>query len=109
MSKWIEFELFLDTGKTVVIDVKSKKHDDVVLGHIKWYGPWRQYAFFPMPGTLYNQECLRDISTKISELMLERRQGLDETTRRLRRCGIYRLDCVLPGFLWGDGGRLEDE
>lgn len=32
------------------------------LGEIKWYSAWRKYAFFPSPATLFESQCLQDIS-----------------------------------------------
>ncbi|MFL5954829.1 MAG: hypothetical protein ACJ76I_12055 [Gaiellaceae bacterium] len=43
------------------------------LGVIKWFGRWRQYAFFPEPGTVFNPECLDAINEQIRTLMRRRR------------------------------------
>lgn len=32
------------------------------LGEVRWFGRWRKYAFFPLPGTLYEENCMRDIA-----------------------------------------------
>jgi len=32
------------------------------IGSVYWYNPWRKYCFFPAPGTVYEQDCLRDIA-----------------------------------------------
>ena len=37
------------------------------LGTIKWHNSWRKYAFFPFSNTLFEQDCLRDISNFIEE------------------------------------------
>jgi len=60
MSKYLEFQFLERKPKTKVIGVYSKRSGDR-LGIIKWYGAWRQYAFFPSGNTLYNVECLNDI------------------------------------------------
>ena len=60
MSKYLDFKLLEQKPKTEVIGVYSKKSRNI-LGIIKWYGRWRQYAFFPEIDTLYNSECLNDI------------------------------------------------
>jgi len=60
MSKYLEFKLLERKPKTSVIDVISKLHG-YRLGIIKWFGRWRQYAFFPEDGTIFNVECLNDI------------------------------------------------
>ena len=70
MSKYLKFHLLEQKPKTKVIGVYSKKNDDV-LGEIKWFGRWRQYAFFPESGTIFNSECLNDIIIHIKELKNE--------------------------------------
>jgi len=62
MSKYLEFELLEQKPKTKVIGVISKRHADMI-GIIKWFGRWRQYAFFPGNGTIFNVECLDDIQS----------------------------------------------
>lgn len=73
MSQWLEFEQSAHTGKTVIVRVLSKAHGDV-LGTIRWYGAWRQYAFYPATGTLFNVGCLADIEAYIRELMQARKE-----------------------------------
>jgi hypothetical protein len=70
LSKYLEFGLIEKKPKTKVIGVWSKNHP-VMLGIIKWFGRWRQYAFFPDNGTVYNVECLNDIIIHIKELKNE--------------------------------------
>ena len=67
MSKYLEFSLIERKPKTKVIGVWSKKSANR-LGIIKWYGPWRQYAFFPEKDTLFNVDCLSDIQSHIGGL-----------------------------------------
>ena len=67
MSKYLEFSLIERKPKTKVIGVWSKKSADR-LGIIKWFSGWRQYAFFPEKGTIFNVECLNDIVSHIEEL-----------------------------------------
>ena len=75
MSKYLEFRLLELKPKTKVIEVISKLHlYNNRLGIIKWYSRWRQYAFFPDNGTIFNVECLNDIQSYISELKNERRE-----------------------------------
>lgn len=37
------------------------KQDHILLGIIKWYPSWRQYAFYPEQGTVFEKTCLEDI------------------------------------------------
>jgi hypothetical protein len=32
------------------------------LGYIKWFTRWRRYVFYPLPDTLYDASCLREIA-----------------------------------------------
>lgn len=61
MSKWIEFILMDDTGKTNRWQVVTKE-GNIVLGSVHWFGRWHQYSFFPLPDTAYERQCLRDIA-----------------------------------------------
>lgn len=61
-----------ESGKTARVLVYAA--DDVtLLGRIKWFGRWRQYAFFPAAGTVWNRGCLMQIHEEIETLMTERR------------------------------------
>ena len=71
-SRFMEFFIIGNTGKTEIWDVVSKSSESV-LGKIKWYGPWRQYCFYPSPNCIFNNQCMTDIQKKISKLMNERR------------------------------------
>lgn len=53
-------------------EVMNRSHG-VAIGEIKWYGPWRQYAFFPYDGSTWNVDCLAYISEKIETLHRIRR------------------------------------
>jgi len=67
MSKYLEFTIIEHKPKTKVIAVTSKIHGNE-LGIIKWFGAWRQYAFFPEYNTLFNVGCLNDIISYIRGL-----------------------------------------
>ena len=73
MSRYIEFDLVGDTGKTEIWNILSKS-SGFILGQIKWYGPWRQYCFFPSPNSVFNPACMDDINKFIKELMAKRRK-----------------------------------
>ena len=71
-SKYMEFDIVGDTGKTEIWNITSKS-SDFLLGQIKWYGPWRQYCFFPSGQCVFNNGCMNDIINAIKELMAERK------------------------------------
>lgn len=72
-----QYLAFFDTTpperKTKVVTVTSIKND-YFLGEIKWYGAWRQYAFFPAEKTIWNRDCLEQINERIAVLMAARRR-----------------------------------
>jgi len=67
MSKYLEFVIIEQKRKKDTIEVVSKLHEDV-LGKIKWFARWSQYAFFPETGTVFDIECLNDIQSYMKEL-----------------------------------------
>jgi len=73
-SKYLEFYLAVQGQKTQAWHVYSKNHNSF-LGYIKWFGRWRQYAFFPAAETVWNPECLKDICEFIRDLMEDHRKG----------------------------------
>jgi hypothetical protein len=62
-------------SKTVVIRVENKKSNGL-LGHIKWYGSWHQYCFWPATG-VFNYSCLHEIA----EICRVRTMGQREARR----------------------------
>jgi hypothetical protein len=66
-SKYLRFqqESVKAGRKTAVFAVVSQSSSDV-LGRIAWYGPWRQYVFYPADGTLYNLDCLEVIADRVA-------------------------------------------
>jgi len=61
VGKWIYIDFFCysKSGKTEIYQVMSDRGEH--LGDIKWFAPWRKYAFFPESNTLYEGDCLGDI------------------------------------------------
>lgn len=72
-SEYLKFIDATPTGrKTSILLVQSVTHGNI-LGEIRWYGAWRQYAFWPRAGTIWNTQCLRDVNERIEALMAARR------------------------------------
>ena len=65
------FELHSEL-KTRLYHVLNKK-SNMLLGIIKWYGPWRQYCFFPEESILFNIDCLETITKNLKILNEEKR------------------------------------
>lgn len=62
-----------DSGKTKLFQVISNDGDH--LGEIRWFGRWRKYCFMPAPNTVFEQVCMREVSTFIeSETSKHRRE-----------------------------------
>lgn len=58
---WITFKPSMFRGKarkTRIWEVWTIA-EDVQLGEVRWYSPWRKYCFFPYGGTVWEQDCLR--------------------------------------------------
>ncbi len=49
------------------------------LGHIKWFGRWRQYTFMPEFDTVFSSGCLNDIQDFIDNEMALRRANAART------------------------------
>jgi len=69
MSKWIAFKEVGRKSKTKVFEVRTKAPKEpymdesgILLGEVCWTGRWRQYAFFPEAGMMFERQCLRDIA-----------------------------------------------
>ena len=51
---------------------------EVGLGEVKWRGKWRCYAYFPIDGTIYEKQCLRDIADFCEAKTTEHRNSLKQ-------------------------------
>lgn len=74
-NKYMDFIPMNQERKTEIVQVANKK-SGFVLGHIRWFGAWRQYCFMPSPNSVFNTGCLNAINAQINELMFEHRQTL---------------------------------
>jgi len=73
VGKYLEMLPYALAGaKTGKWEVRSRLHGNR-LGHIAWFGRWRQYAFFPAADTVFNRACLDDIAGFIRDRMAERK------------------------------------
>ena len=79
MPRWIKFEHVPHhnpKAKTRIWRVRNKG-DTSILGEVKWYGPWRKYAFIVnCVGTtnVFEEDCLRDIANFVEEATLDHKQ-----------------------------------
>lgn len=74
-TKWLQFFVVAKKPKTVVIEVFNMSEQ--FLGEIKWYSPWRQYAWNTMyVEAHFNNGCLQDITDVLSRLNEEQKEAL---------------------------------
>ena len=50
------------SGKTDLWEIRSVASNEI-LGVIRWWGGWRQYVFHPADHTIWNPDCLDEVST----------------------------------------------
>lgn len=74
-TRYLRFYLRHQLKKTNVYTVYSRNGAADVLGIVRWFGKWRQYAFYPEPGTIYNSDCLAEINDFVKTRMAERKNG----------------------------------
>lgn len=76
-GKWISLrQLYpLKPRKTKVYAIHPKDGSDPI-GTIEWYSPWRGYAFFPLPSTVFEPDCLGTIIGWLKTLNQHHRQHL---------------------------------
>ena len=66
-SKYLEFIELKPKPKTRVFSCRNKMSGDS-LGEIKWYPPFRKYAYFSNVDIVYDRNCLEDITNFIDKL-----------------------------------------
>lgn len=47
--------------KNPIYELCNRKKELIHLGEIKWNVRWREYCFYPIDGTVFDDECLLDI------------------------------------------------
>lgn len=67
---YLEIKEIGDTGKTKIFSVVSNK---INLGKIKWFSNWRRYCFYPNHDTLFDCNCINQISEFIQLEMNKRK------------------------------------
>ena len=66
-SKYLEIVEVEQKPKTKVFECRNKMTGDK-LGIIKWYPPFRKYAFFSEADIVYDRNCIEDILNFIDGL-----------------------------------------
>jgi hypothetical protein len=65
--KYIYFVKLTERPKTSVYACMNSR-SGTAIGLVRWYGPWRQYCFFPEPNCVFNVGCMDDIKDFIGQL-----------------------------------------
>lgn len=48
-----------------------------IIGQIRWFSSWRQYALFPTQNSVFERQCLRDIADFCERKTKEHREVTD--------------------------------
>ncbi len=79
MNTWIRFEELPPAPKTKRWAVISKDQE-ITIGAVTWFGPWRKYCFHPEMGTVFEQVCLREIADFCESETLKHRKPTTKPT-----------------------------
>lgn len=74
MSQWIKFEASKQLPTTTVWEVRTRDTNEKI-GEIRWYGPWRRYAFIPLPNTVWEITCLQDVAEFLNNETAKRKEA----------------------------------
>lgn len=74
-AKYIDFELADNHNpNTWIVNVIDEESN--VLGKVKWFAHWRQYAFYPEPYSIYEKTCMQDIINFIKLINKQQKNGI---------------------------------
>ncbi len=75
-SKYLYFQMAnKHNPASWIVDVIADD-GDVKLGQIRYYAHWRQYAFYPEDGTVYEKTCLTEITKFVVMMNDVQKKGL---------------------------------
>jgi hypothetical protein len=77
-SKYLSFIELASVTKTKVFEVRNRHFNNELLGHVKWYAPWRKYCFVTYFPIVCDSGCLANIQDFINNLMAERKKPKHE-------------------------------
>ncbi len=85
MNAIAEYEYFRVFATSLRPGRKTHKYEVLnrrrrtLIGVIQWYGPWRQFCFFPERGTVWSAGCLADMQDAIAKVKEHHQQAQAET------------------------------
>lgn len=60
-KKYIYIECQEIKGRRTKVFLVRTNKDSVLIATIKWHPGWRNFSFFPEPGTIWEENCLDEI------------------------------------------------
>ncbi len=64
-TEYLSFEQTDNPGRKTGVWIVRSIRSGATLGTIRWYGPWRQYCFWPTTATIFNTDCLVGIADRV--------------------------------------------
>ncbi|MGL9970941.1 hypothetical protein [Enterococcus sp. DIV1420a] len=71
MNNYLVFQEFSRVKKKTIRVVVRRKANWAILGEITFWLAWRKYVFVPENLTLFDADCLNDISSKLTQMNKE--------------------------------------
>lgn len=62
-------------GRKTNVWTVCNKDSNEILGEVRWFGRWRQYAFFPGADLVFEKHCLRRLADFCEARTIEHRKG----------------------------------
>lgn len=89
-SKWLIFikQLRKTGAVTDVYHLYNKADTNTVIAVIKWLPAWRKYCLFPAPQTIFEIDCLKDITLFLRHVQQERLNAREKAFAEKRETGI---------------------
>lgn len=72
-------------AKAKFIEFRWKSRSETggtILGEVRWFGRWTQYAFFPNQGMVFEKTCLRDIASFCEDVTHAQRKASAAARRK---------------------------
>ncbi len=66
--KYLHFIQVENPGRKTSIWECRNNRSQATLGLVKWYGPWRQYCYYPTVQAVYSPGCMDDMAHFIRQL-----------------------------------------
>ena len=76
---WVVFSWFgsSPSGKTQKWTVRSAADGgNTLLGEIRWFSNWRQYCFYPAADTIWNSDCLDEVTRYLAKVNREHKERI---------------------------------